>query len=260
MNGWLSEIDRHESELENRLREHRVFHGVLRSKRRIIELLEQRRFLSLEFTRIYDVLIDAVAHEGAKGVIREIIKEEYSNGASHRERLVHDICLMGTTPLSVLRCRPTRATVKSVVALNRMVYSILNHREPTLPALAFIRFWGEALTGIEYEMYWGQWLKHHMASDTGGALPRSEFYWFHFEHDKREAPLARDVTERQNRHRGLNHADQLSAYLVSYVTSERQCDAVKQIDDIALNLKLDFYNQFLPKQQAPLPGAGATFS
>ncbi len=66
-----------------------------------LEVLLQRRFISLIFPVVYDVGIDALGDDAAIRLVRQIVREEYPDASgrtpSHREELVHDLVSLGAS-------------------------------------------------------------------------------------------------------------------------------------------------------------------
>src|SRR5688572_14435201 len=91
---WRAALERHqrlETALIQEFVAHRVFQELGDEPRdRIIQMLLQRRFLSIAFTPIYDFAIDGLVDVRHKRVARSILHEEYPIGdrTTHREDLV----------------------------------------------------------------------------------------------------------------------------------------------------------------------------
>lgn len=238
-----SALDAYEAELASALKNHPVFRLEENHTDAILKVLVQRRFLSLEFTKVYDMLLAVVDDEDAKGTIRQIIRDEYpADGKSHREDLVDDIrkiCGSG----DFLREGRSQATRKSLAELDEYVDTIIRCAHPSMAAIAFLRFWGEVLTGVEYEMYWYKWLCHKLSKDHKGNLPLSRFYWYHFEHDHKAVQFAQRIemgfTDKPT------HADELGSYLVGAFSDPVLFDLVKEIESRAGAMKIGFYDQFV---------------
>ena len=104
-----------EAELLARFTAHPVFRSVEQiGQAAFLEILLQRRFLSLMFPVMYDVGIDGLTDPTAIRVVREILREEYPDPSgqtpSHREDLVADLVTLGATRAQVLAARPTPVT------------------------------------------------------------------------------------------------------------------------------------------------------
>ena len=111
-----------------------------------LEVLLQRRFLSLMFPVMYDIGIDGLTDPTAVKVVREILREEYPDpsGAtpSHREDLVADLVTLGATRAQVLASRPTAVT-RAVIDRSFALLAEATEGDSDLELMTIIRFWGE---------------------------------------------------------------------------------------------------------------------
>lgn len=236
------QLDSHEHRQIEKLRLHSVFSRSSRSKAYFIEILIQRRFFSLEFTKIYDVLLEAVVAEPAKRVIRRIIREEYPSGAkSHREDLVDDICKLGVSR-DFIRQKKSAHTRLCLNELDQYVEEILTSHQSSIASIAFLRFWGEVLTAVEYDIFWGKWLHKRLSKSGESELPMSKFYWFHFDHDRKLIPFSQRAGKGSREK--PTHADELAGYLAKEIANPSVLELVKDIETRAADLKMSFYDQF----------------
>ncbi len=167
---------------------HRLFAGIEQlGDSAFVDVLLQRRFLSLLFPVVYDVGIDGLADETAIRLVREILREEYpdASGAtpSHREDLVADLVALGATRQQVLAARPSAVTL-SVIHRSFALIADATERETDLELMTIIRFWGEVLVSVEYGEFW-----RRMEDRFAAAGATSRFYHPHHHHDGRE-PIA----------------------------------------------------------------------
>jgi len=82
----------------------------------VLEILIQRRFLSLSIVNIYEFVIDALADHQIKQTVRGILNEEYPRNTkgiplpSHRELLFQDLLNLGATSEMILTTPETGAS------------------------------------------------------------------------------------------------------------------------------------------------------
>src|SRR5688572_56221 len=110
-------LDQREDQLVAEFAQHPFFrllpdawrHGDRTQVRGLISrALIQRRFISLAFTPLYDVVIDGLEDPRCKAMAREILQYEYpSDRTSHREDLVSDLLAMGISKDDVLSAAPS---------------------------------------------------------------------------------------------------------------------------------------------------------
>jgi hypothetical protein len=149
----ITNLDNEEEKLIALFRSHKVFQGIeFISQKDFLQILLQRRFLSLEFTKVYDMAIDGLTDIEATKIARKILREEYpdinGNTPSHREELVHagaELC--------------------------------------DIKLLTVLRFWGEILISVEYGEFWKRMSKQLSISGDN----QSRFYYPHYCHDARES-------------------------------------------------------------------------
>jgi len=205
----------------------------------------ERRELSLKFTEIYDRLLEGVHDRAAQDVVREIIREEYPGpdpaggnlGLSHREDLVHDLERLGISRSRVISHKPSRQTRGVINATFHVIHKILSKADPQLQAIAFIRFWGEVLTAVEYESLWHVGLSRSFKSPAD-----STFYWFHLIHDRANRGFS-DIRAPGYRS-AFTHSDHLTLRLADLLNQNDRVDEVMEANRKATSLKTAFYRQF----------------
>lgn len=225
-----------EHELLARFTAHRVLAGIEDLPEGIfLDLLLQRRFLSLTFPVMYEIGIDGLSDGTAIKLVREILREEYpdpsGNTPSHREDLVHDLRALGATRPQILGCRPTAATTAVIERTFALIGSAAE-RMSDLELMTILRFWGEVLVSVEYGEYW-----RRMEALFAAARTTSRFYHPHHHHDGRD-PLA-TATDASRTHSG-----RLGACLVRLLADEGGEQRFVAIEERILALRLEFYDQF----------------
>jgi hypothetical protein len=216
---------------------HEVFRDVEQlGHEAFLELLLQRRFLSLQFSLVYDIGIDGLTDPDALRLVREILREEYpdASGAapSHREDLVCDLLALGATRAQVLASRPTAATV-SVVSDTLALMLDAAADDGDLRVLTILRFWGEVLVAVEYDELW-----RRMDAMFLTAAATSRFYDPHRHHDGRE-PLAgaSDASP--------THSGRLGAHLARLLERDGDVERFVRDEQQVLALRMRFYDQFV---------------
>ena len=215
---------------------HRVFRDVEdMAQDAFLEILLQRRFLSLMFPVMYDIGIDGLSDPTAIKVVREILREEYPDPSgetpSHREDLVADLLTLGATREQVLTSRPTAVT-KAVIERSFALLAEATQGDSDLELMTIIRFWGEVLVSVEYGEYW-----RRMDAQFGAAGTASRFYHPHHHHDGRD-PLATAADD------AATHSGRLGACLVRLLDGEAGEERFAATEARVLALRLEFYDQF----------------
>jgi hypothetical protein len=231
--------DETEARLLARFESHAVLRGVEQLEQRVfVELLLQRRFLSLLFAVMYDAGIDGLTDAAAIRLVREILREEYhdrSGGTpSHREDLVHDLLALGATRERVLASRPTAVTA-SVIEETLGIMLDAAASGDDVGVLTILRFWGEVLVSIEYGAFW-----RRMQDRFDAAGVASRFYEPHHHHDGAE-PLA-PASEASTTHSG-----RLGACLARLLVSDAGCEEFARVERRVLDARVRFYDQFLAR-------------
>jgi hypothetical protein len=201
-----------------------------------MRMLLQRRFLSLVFTVMYDIAIDALADPTAITLVREILREEYPDPSgqtpSHREDLVADLIALGATREQILGCRPTDVTATVVTETLALMCDAAAEMSD-VKVLTILRLWGEILVSVEYGEYWTR-----MEAQFDGASARSRFYVGHLLHDGRE-PLA-TASDSSDTHSG-----RLGACLKRLLGGARAVEQFVAVEGQIVALRLQFYDQFV---------------
>lgn len=237
----MQELDSFEDALIERFKQHPVLADIGRlSADDFAAVLLQRRFLSLAFTPAYDLAIDLLRDEVGVRIARIILREEYpdNNGhtRSHREDMKEDILRLGVSWKDLVESRPTPVTADSVNRTLGLIADAGSHPDSDLRLLTILRFWGEVLVSVEYGRLW-----QRMAPQlTQGGRNRSRFYYPHHIHDAKAHSLA--AISRLS----TTHSDQLGLRLSELLAREESAACFREVEQAALQLKLDFYDQFVP--------------
>jgi hypothetical protein len=242
---WRGALERHqrlETALIQEFAAHRIFENLGDEPReRVIEILLQRRFLSLAFTPMYDLAIDGLSDPRHKRVARSILHEEYPMGdrTTHREDLVVDLLTLGARREQITSCLPSGDTREAILEL----LAVLPQREPDglyqIKLLTVLRFSCEVLVALEYERLWPR--LHELGLDVTGPK-QSVFYLPHRKHD---GPTIAWTAE--SRLQPENHADELGACLTEclYGMGDEGFAFCIAIERQTTDHKTRFYNQFL---------------
>jgi hypothetical protein len=225
-----------EDELLGRFTAHPVLSGIEQiGQDAFLEILLQRRFLSLMFPVMYDIGIDGLTDPTAIKVVREILREEYPDPSgetpSHREDLVADLAMLGATREQVLAARPTAVTQAVIEGSFALLAQAAQH-DSDLELMTIIRFWGEVLVSVEYGEFW-----RRMETQFAAAGTVSRFYHPHHHHDGRD-PLATAGDD------SATHSGRLGACLVRLLAADGGEDRFAATEAGVLALRLEFYDQF----------------
>ncbi len=234
--------DASEARLLARFTAHELFASVeQREQDELLEVLLQRRFLSLLFPVVYDIGIDGLADAASIKLVREILREEYpdpsGNTTSHREDLMSDLLALGATRAQVLAARPT-ATTTSVIEETLALMLDAAATGGDVAVLTILRFWGEVLVSVEYGELW-----RRMHSGFGGGAARSRFYHPHHHHDGRE-PLSTASDS------STTHSGRLGACLTRLLQDDGAIDRFARIEEQLLAARMRFYDQFAAPRAA----------
>ncbi len=225
-----------EDELLARFTAHPVFRRIEEiGHDAFLEILLQRRFLSLMFPVMYDLGIDGLTEPMAIRVVREILREEYPDPSgetpSHREDLVADLVALGATRAQVLGARPSAVT-QSVIERSFALLAEASVSATDLELMTIIRFWGEVLVSVEYGEFW-----RRMEAEFAAAGAPSRFYHPHHHHDGRD-PLATAGDD------AATHSGRLGACLVRLLDGDDGEERFAAAEARVLALRLEFYDQF----------------
>lgn len=230
--------DAAEAELLARLTGHELLASIDRlGDAAFLEVLLQRRFLSLLFPVVYDIAIDGLADGTAVRLVREILREEYPDptGAtpSHREDLVADLMALGASRAQIMASRPSAATARVIrETLALMLDAAASPGD--VAALTILRFWGEVLVSVEYGEFWRAMQRHFVAAGVS-----SRFYQPHHHHDGREPLAAASAAS-------ATHSGRLGACMVRLLATADAAAEFIAVEQRVLRTRLRFYDQFVP--------------
>jgi len=227
--------DASEAELLAQFTAHRLFADVEQLERdAFLEVLLQRRFLSLLFPVVYDAGIDGLGDATAIRLAREILREEYPDPSgctpSHREDLVSDLLALGATEAQILRSRPTAVTTSVIEETLALMLDAAAAGD--VAVLTILRFWGEVLVSVEYGEFW-----RRMEVQFQTAAVASRFYHPHHHHDGREPlVLASDASS--------THSGRLGACLARLIEANGAAEQFARAERRVLAARMRFYDQF----------------
>jgi hypothetical protein len=225
----------------------------------LLALLLQRRFLSLSIVNVYEYVIDALESEAIKATVRLILHEEYPRNtrgvplASHRELLFRDLLHLGASREQILNTAESAETRQVRLASLEALQNCLNQPHSDLALIAFLRFWAEVLVSVEYECLWPR-LSERLAHGPAADGVRSEFFYYHMIHDRRQSDIGAEQLLG-----GLTHSQELARHMAELINNEAALQiAISQVER-AWELKDRFYRQFVampaisppPDQAAP---------
>lgn len=233
----ITNLDKEEDRLLALFRSHTIFQRIeLISQEDFLQILLQRRFLSLALTTVYDIAIDALTDLEAIKVARQILREEYpdmnGNTPSHREELVHDLVSLGATKSEILGSRPTTVTT-AVIEETLSLISVAAAELCDVKLLTILRFWGEVLVSVEYSEFWKRMSKQ--LSNSGDN--QSRFYYPHYCHDARESLDKASLLS-------STHSGRLGARLRKMLDTEKSRECFLEMEKEILDIKTRFYDQF----------------
>ena len=210
-----------------------------------LEILIQRRFLSLFIVNIYEFVIDSLADREIKRTVRGILNEEYPRNTkgvplpSHRELLFQDLLNLGATYETILTTRETPVTQLVRDESYRLMVSCLGEEYCQVGLVAFLRFWAEVLVSIEYSCLWKR-ISERLSNGQSDNKVRSEFYYFHMIHDSRNSDIGKESFLG-----GLTHSQELAIHLQRLISSEEALLYCTHIEQSVYQLKYQFYDQFI---------------
>jgi hypothetical protein len=245
----LHAIDEVEDQLILDFQQHPVFARMNEiSRAKILEILLQRRFLSLTFVPFYELALDALTDEPAKQVVRSLIREEYDSddGLTHREHLVHDLLAVGATRSQILRAKASKATINVATEL---IETVLRSEEDEdndlyqISILSTLRLAGEILVAVEYEKFWPHLQRLGLSAEKARGKNESKFYFPHMTHDSRSQRLGSDPAPARNHTHADVMTDRLRQRLM--LASAVGLDACILAARRAQGIKKRFYDQWL---------------
>lgn len=243
----LDSIDEAEDQLILDFRNHPVFARMIEmSRTEFLEILLQRRFISLAFVPFYELALDALLDEPIKKVVRALICEEYDSAGelTHRERLVCDLLAVGASRDQINRCRASDHTMTVAAALIEAVRKTDDHDDDTyqISILSTLRLAGEILVAVEYEMFWPHLQRFGLSANESPGKVESKFYYPHMTHDSRRHRIGIVPGLTCNR----NHADLMTDRLRDrlMLVSARGVEACIRATRRAQGIKRSFYDQW----------------
>jgi len=242
----LEKMNKFELSLIHQFRAHPLFVQIdTLAWQNVLDVLIQRRFLSLSIVNIYEFVIDALTDTPIKQTVRNILKEEFpcnTKGVplpSHRELLFHDLLNLGATSELILTTPETDVTQRVRDESYQLVVSCLKEKYCQAGLVAFLRFWAELLVSVEYSCLWPR-ISERLSSGHSNEKVRSEFYYFHMIHDSRSSDIGKEGFLG-----GLTHAQELAIHLQKLISSEAALSYCLSLEEHAFQLKYQFYNQFM---------------
>ncbi|MCG9890672.1 MAG: iron-containing redox enzyme family protein [Thermosynechococcaceae cyanobacterium MS004] len=210
-----------------------------------LNVLIQRRFLSLSIVNLYEFVIDALTDEQIKRTVREILSEEFPRNTkgvplpSHRELLFQDLRNLGATSEMILTTPETLVTKSVRDESYQYMVSCLGKEYCQVGLVAFLRFWAEVLVSVEYSCLWQQ-ISLRLSNEKSPHKIRSEFYYFHMVHDSRNSDIGQESILG-----GLTHSQELAIHLKQLIVSEEALAYCLNLQEHAYQLKCQFYDQFI---------------
>jgi hypothetical protein len=242
----LERLNARERQLMLRLRGHPLFQRLpALGWDELLAVLIQRRFLSLSIVNVYEHVIDGLHSEAIRATVRSILHEEYPRNtrglplASHRELLFRDLLNLGASREQILLTEESVTTALVRRQSMEQLQACLRLTHSDLALVCFLRFWAEVLVAVEYETLWPRLLERLNQGAVGGGT-RSEFFYYHMMHDRRQS----DIGERELLG-GLTHSQELAVHLVGLIDSEEALHSALWQVDLAWKLKDHFYRQFV---------------
>gem|GEM_PF-543070 len=242
----IEQLNRFEVSLIEKFRAHPLFIQIdAIAWHDLLEILIQRRFLSLSIINIYEFVIDALAGQEIKRTVRGILNEEYPRNTkgipllSHRELLFQDLLNLGATPEMILATPEMPATRMIRDKSYKLMVSCLGEKYCQVGLVAFLRFWAEVLVSVEYSCLW-QRISERLSDGQSSHKIRSEFYYFHMIHDRRNSDIGKESFLG-----GLTHAQELAIHLQGLIVSEDALLYCINFEENAYQLKCQFYDQFV---------------
>jgi hypothetical protein len=213
----------------------------------LLEILIQRRFLSLSIVNIYEFVIDALVDPQIKQTVRGILNEEYPRNTkgipllSHRELLFQDLLNLGANPEMILATPETAVTHMLREQSYQLLVGCLQEKYGQVGLIVFLRFWAEVLVSIEYSCLWPK-ISERLSHGQSSHKIRSEFYYFHMIHDSRNSDIGKEGLLG-----GLTHAQELAIHLQRLISSESEEALLycMSLEESIYQLKYQFYSQFI---------------
>lgn len=236
----------YEISLITKFRSHPLFNQIdAIAWQNLLAILIQRRFLSLSIINFYEFVIDALTDEQIKRTVRGILNEEFPRNTkglplpSHRELLFQDLLNLGATSEMILTTSETPTTQKVRNESYQRLVDCLEEKHCQVGLVAFLRFWAEVLVSVEYSCLW-QRISERLSNGQSPHKIRSEFYYFHMIHDRRNSDIGQESILG-----GLTHSQELAIHLKRLISSEDALVYCLNLQENAYQLKCQFYGQFI---------------
>jgi hypothetical protein len=210
-----------------------------------LQILIQRRFLSLSIVNIYEFAIDALVDRDIKRTVRGILNEEYPRNTkgvplpSHRELLFQDLLNLGATYETILTTPETATTQMVRDESYKLMVSCLGEKYCQAGLVTFLRFWAEVMVSIEYSCLWKR-ISERLSNGQSDNKVRSEFYYFHMIHDSRNSEIGKESFLG-----GLTHSQELAIHLQRLISSEEALLYCTNMEQSVYQLKYQFYDRFI---------------
>ena len=242
----IDKINSYEMSLIEKFRVHPLFSNLDAIEwHDLLEILIQRRFLSLSIVNIYEFVIDALTDQEIKQTVRGILNEEFPRNTkgiplpSHRELLFQDLFNLGATYEMILTTPETTVTKMVRDKSYKLMVNCLGKEYCQVGLVTFLRFWAEVLVSVEYSCLW-QRISDRLSNKQSDSKVRSEFYYFHMIHDSRNSDIGKEGFLG-----GLTHSQELAIHLQRLISSEDALLNCINIEDSVYHLKYQFYTQFI---------------
>lgn len=249
----LNQLNAHERQCIVNLQEHPIFaHTAEANWDDLLALLLQRRYLSLAIVNVYEFVIDALENEAIKATVRLILHEEYPRNSrgtplpSHRELLFRDLIHLGASREQILSTAESAVTLQVRLESFAALESCLASPHSDLALISFLRFWAEVLVAVEYACLWPR-LSERLTQGFAAEGNRSEFYFYHMIHDRRQTDIGAEQLLG-----GLTHSQELARHIATRIVSDATLKTAIELVEFAWHLKDLFYRQFLPQPAAVL--------
>lgn len=242
----IETLNNFENSLINQFRVHPLFMQINAiGWQDFLDILIQRRFLSLSIVNIYEFVIDAITDRQIKQTVRGILSEEFPRNTkgvplpSHRELLFQDLLNLGATSEMILAAPETPTTKMVRDRSYQLMVDCLGKDHCQVGLIAFLRFWAEVLVSVEYSCLW-QRMSDRFSNEKSNDRVRSEFYYFHMIHDSKNSEIGQEKILG-----GLTHSQELAIHLKRLILSENDLAYCLNIQETGYQIKCQFYNQFI---------------
>lgn len=246
LSSTLELLDARECELVAAFESHPVLaHFERLSREQVLDILLQRRFVSLAITPLYELAIDAFEDPELKRCLRKILREEYPSDdrSTHREDLVEDLRVLGANWERIVSSGVTPATAQCI---ERLLSALRKREERSMyevRVLSFVRFAGELLVAAEYGCMWPGLRRLGLCGSTEESGVRSKFYKPHMSHDERKVRFSDPKIILPPK----SHSDQLTKLLKARLLlgGSEAFKICLEAMHAAVEVKRGFYDPFL---------------